>query len=487
MGRIRPCKLAVLILFLSSCAASQEPAVIRVGIPTVASSIEKVPSAEAQTQLLQLLNAIKPDRKNTASIQAIELRASNRSEAFAEARKNACQFVLFAKIQEAVPKIRRFREPPKVIRMAYEIARVDSGADYALGSSESALSGSPQSATQKAAKRVAENVTTELCGKGSAPLAEAPSPAPTTSATKQENSAAPEQSNPLANQTPQPNEQAQALAQLAGIDPAQMNVAAPPSAPAAPESTTASAPDFCAWMAGDIPHAQSLAGACEFALAIPHRMPNFICEETTGRFREDSRHAIDVITATLRYEDGKESFSDIKLSGKTVPPAVVDQLTGLWSTGEFGGNLQALFDAINKPVFGFIGEKKLGTRPAWGFSYRIAEQSNPRWWLTSDDQRIAPPYSGELWLDQKTGELVMFRLTADGIPKKFPTQGAETLTAYTNVSFDDGTGFVLPVQSVVKTKYHGVMTTNVLQFRNCHKFRAKSRMLLDVPPEPKHP
>ena len=486
MCSIRSCKIAILILFLSACAASQEPTVIRVGVPMVASGIEKVPSAEAQTQLLQLLNAITSTKKTRASIAAIELKASNRSDAFAEARKNACQFVLFAAIREAVPMRRRFRDPAKVIRVGYEITRVDSGADYAVGSAEAPLSGSMESAAEKAEKRAVENVTMELCGKGSAPLAERASPAPAL-ATPQENSGPQEKPKSSDGQPPQQTEQAQALAQLAGIDPAQMNVAAPPSASASPASASTSAPDFCGWIAGEIPHAQSLAGACEFALAIPHRMPNFICEETTGRFREGSRYAVDVISATLRYEDGKESFSDIKLGGKAVPPAVVDQLTGLWSTGEFGGNLQAIFDATNKPVFTFVGEKKMGKRTAWGFSYRIAEQNNPRWWLTSDDQRIAPPYSGELWLDQKTGELAMFRLTADGIPKKFPTQGAETLTAYTNVSFDDGTGFVLPVQSVVKTKYHGVLTTNVLQFRNCHKFRAKSRMLLDVPPEPKHP
>jgi hypothetical protein len=128
----------------------------------------------------------------------------------------------------------------------------------------------------------------------------------------------------------------------------------------------------------------------------------------------------------------------------------------------------------------------MNKRPAWAFSYRIAEQRDPVWWLTSDDQRIAPPYSGEVWVDEKTGELVLLRLTADGIPKKFPTQSAETFTAYDDVSFGDGTAFVLPVQSVLKTKYHGEQAVNVLDFRNCHKFRAKSQILLDVP-EPKHP
>ncbi|HXP43239.1 MAG TPA: hypothetical protein VN833_23505, partial [Candidatus Acidoferrales bacterium] len=190
---------------------------------------------------------------------------------------------------------------------------------------------------------------------------------------------------------------------------------------------------------------------------------------------------------TLRYEDGRESFSEVKINGKKAPPAVVDQLSGLWSSGEFGGNLRSIFDSTNSPVFKFLGDKKLGTRTTWGFSYRIAEQNDPRWWLTSDDQRLAPPYSGEVWVDPKTGEVALLRLTADGIPKKFPTQSVDTVTAYSNVKFDDGTEFVLPLESRVATRYHGALTTNVLQFKDCHKFRAKSRMLFDVPTPVKPP
>jgi hypothetical protein len=484
MHFVQSVKLAVLSVFLSASAASQEPAAIRVGIPTVAISVEKVPSADAQAQLLKLLNEIRREKKNAASIEPIELKASSRSEAFTEARKNACQFVLFAVIEEAVPKVRRFREPPKVIRVGYAIARVETSADYAVGSAEAPLSRSPESAMEKAEKRAVQNITMELSGKGSAPLAEPPSTATLSARTEPENNASEEKPQPSSDEpVPMQDEQGKELAKLAGIDPPSPTAS---PAPAATSTPPTSAAELCSWIAGNIAHAESLSGVCEFALALQQRMPNFICDETASRFREGTRYPLDRISGSLRYEDGKESFSDVKFNGKTAPPAVLNQLSGLWSSGEFGSNLRSIFDPTNRPAFTLLGERKMNKRPAWAFSYRIAEQRDPLWWLTSDDQRIAPPYSGEVWVDEKTGELVLLRLTAEGIPKKFPTQSVETFTAYDNVSFGDGTAFVLPVQSVVKTKYHGELTVNVLEFRNCHKFRAKSRMLLDVP-EPKHP
>ena len=61
-------------------------------------------------------------------------------------------------------------------------------------------------------------------------------------------------------------------------------------------------------------------------------------------------------------------------------------------------------------------------------------------------------------------------------------QKAELLTDYDDVAFQDGTNFLLPVQASVATRFRGEEATrNVLQFRNCHKFRAKSRIVTDIP------
>ena len=95
---------------------------------------------------------------------------------------------------------------------------------------------------------------------------------------------------------------------------------------------------------------------------------------------------------------------------------------------------------------------------------------------------LAPPYGGELWVDQENGDLLRFQSTAEEIPPMFPMQSADLLTDYDHVSFGDGTAFVLPVTATVATRFRGEEATrNVVQFRNCQKFRAKTHIVLDIP------
>jgi hypothetical protein len=61
-------------------------------------------------------------------------------------------------------------------------------------------------------------------------------------------------------------------------------------------------------------------------------------------------------------------------------------------------------------------------------------------------------------------------------------QSAELLTDYDHITFGNGTAFVLPVTATVATRFRGEEATrNVVQFRNCQKFRAKSRIVLGIP------
>jgi hypothetical protein len=122
-------------------------------------------------------------------------------------------------------------------------------------------------------------------------------------------------------------------------------------------------------------------------------------------------------------------------------------------------NLRAIFDLHNQAVFEFSGVNTNG-QAAWVFSYRIVKQNDPLWRLHTEDRVIAPPY----------------------IPKDFPSPSADLQTDNENISFADGTSFALPVAASIATRQQGEeFRRNVLQFRNCHKFRAETRMLLDAP------
>jgi hypothetical protein len=121
----------------------------------------------------------------------------------------------------------------------------------------------------------------------------------------------------------------------------------------------------------------------------------------------------------VRYEDGNETYSGIRLNGKTAPSAIT-QSPGLWSTGEFGTNLRAIFNLRNSAAFAFLKEASLGSRAAWVFTYQIAHQNDPLWRLHGGDDVLAPPYGGELWSTGRMGTFSDFNPLQKKFHQRFP-------------------------------------------------------------------
>jgi VWFA-related protein len=245
------------------------------------------------------------------------------------------------------------------------------------------------------------------------------------------------------------------------------------------------APGRCAWLPTDILHADALRGVCEYSISVPMKMPNFVCEEAASRYGGSSRALTDLISASVRYEGGNESYSDVQVNGKPVSTEIA-QSSGLWSTGEFGSNnLRSIFDLENQARFEFTRESTLSQHSAWVFTYQIAQQHLPLWRLHVGSQVVAPPYQGEVWVDQKTGEVLRFRSIAENIQAGFPLTGAELEIDYESVAFSDGSSFLLPTDITATVKDpRGESGRNVVRLRNCHKFGAKARIVANADTAP---
>ena len=440
MSRFFPRALLPVVCLLSIPLFSQEASVLRIGIAALRSGTDKVSVTEARDRLVKGLNQRKPDKKLKVLIQSVALDASLGSQAIAEAKAKGCQLVLFSVLtdlltgskQEVTSLQGSVQDIPTITaKIEYQLQRVTDGSEYAIGSAVGEDSSSNREAMLQAMGKVAAQVMNDLRKGGNLPAGE---PAAAESVAKQTGS-----------QTVQ---------------------------------ETLIATNYCAWLPTDIPHSEALRGVCEFAISLPQKMPNFVCDQETSRYRGESKVPRDLITASVRYEDGNETYSGIRLNGKAAPSAIT-QSPGLWSTGEFGTNLRAIFNLRNSAAFAFLKEASLGPRAAWVFTYQIAHQNDPLWRLHGGDDVLAPPYGGELWVDQKNGDLLRFQSTAKEIPPTFPMQSADLLTDYDHVSFGDGTAFVLPVTATVATRFRGEEATrNVVQFRNCQKFRAKTHIVL---------
>src|SRR5581483_2128209 len=91
-----------------------------------------------------------------------------------------------------------------------------------------------------------------------------------------------------------------------------------------------------------------IAKVREAAFNFSTLLPNYLCQQMTTRYHtEDIKHqgwkAQDIVTADLAYENGSESYKNIRVgNGRAVQS--MDQIGGTRSTGEFSSMLEDLMD-----------------------------------------------------------------------------------------------------------------------------------------------
>lgn len=433
--------LLLILPLCSLCAYSQEATVVHVGVAVLRGNGEKISFTDARDRMVKALNQRKRDKKKEAiSVQAVPLDQSVEEKALAEAKGKGCQFVVFPHLVD-VRHVSRFemdtlQGPGDIVsrmaaRVEYDMRRSD-GEVYAIGSAQSEVQPSAGEAVLRAMDYVAREVVSDLergmaAGEKALKVEKANHPAPST------------------------------VQDIFFV------------------------PDLCTWLPSDVAHADALRGVCEYAISLPQKMPSFVCEQATSRYRGESTVPRDLVTAAVRYEDGIEYYTDVKLNGKEAP-ADLRQAPGMWSSGQFGGNLRAIFNLRNNAMFKFAGASSMGSHFVWIFSYQIDRQNAPLWRLHGKSGVIAPPYGGELWVDQKSGELLRSVASAKSLPRDFDVEKAQLSTDYARVDFADGTFFDLPAKATVETKYAGQdPTRNVIEFRSCHKFRATAHIMASLP------
>ena len=84
----------------------------------------------------------------------------------------------------------------------------------------------------------------------------------------------------------------------------------------------------------------------ETAFNFSESLPNYICQQMTTRYQSETRtpswNAKDVVSAEVVYDNGKESYRNIKINNKLVNKPM-EEIPGGWSRGEFGSTLRDLF------------------------------------------------------------------------------------------------------------------------------------------------
>jgi hypothetical protein len=192
---------------------------------------------------------------------------------------------------------------------------------------------------------------------------------------------------------------------------------------------------------------------------------------------EESRsagwQALDVVTAKVVYEDGKEDYREITVGGKRTNKSMLE-LGGSTSTGEFASTLHSLFSPASQAQFKFFRSTTVGRSPAAIYDFKVL-LPNSDWFVKIGGQSLRPAYSGSVWIDRSTAQVRRIEMQADNIPQDFPLDSVQWAVDYDEVRLGTAS-FLLPTHAENLSCQRGstICTKNAVDFRDYHKYSGES-------------
>jgi hypothetical protein len=237
---------------------------------------------------------------------------------------------------------------------------------------------------------------------------------------------------------------------------------------------------------------QIIAKARVIALDYTRRLPDFICQQLTRRYvdpqGENGFQLRDTVTAQLTYFGQKEDYKLIsrKANYKLAPKAgnsadsSFTHLDGATSSGEFGTLLRQLFEPATQAEFWFQHRASLLRQPVLVFGYRVpAASSRLKIEYNPGAKVYTPAYTGSLFIDPETHEVLRVTMQAERMPASFPIQAATTQLDFARQDLA-GQEYLLPVSAVVEMREGRRIIRNDIEFRNYRKYSAASAITFDA-------
>jgi hypothetical protein len=159
--------------------------------------------------------------------------------------------------------------------------------------------------------------------------------------------------------------------------------------------------------------------------------------------------------------------------------------SGALSTGAFSSFLEVIF-RDDAGAFSFKGETTESGRKVAEFEFRVAAPSS-HYIFSGRNSRIATGYSGSIFVDSATADLVRLKVQTDGLPVETGACESSTDLTYSRVRLNDA-DFLLPSRvdlHILNTD--GVELQNRTVYSACHEFLGESTLSFDAPPEPGAP
>ena len=239
-----------------------------------------------------------------------------------------------------------------------------------------------------------------------------------------------------------------------------------------------------------------LASVKAYALEYSKYLPNFICTQITHReittinpynsnATERSAFKSDAIEEKLTYFNQRENYEVVAINGETVAGVKHGEISGAISTGEFGSQLEVLFDPQSRAEFSWGGLASLRGRRVDVFVFHVPAETGTKVVDRKSNKEIVVPYNGRIFVDEATKQVLQIT-THLNLPRNVSIVFAEREVEYRDASIA-GKSYNLPFRSEVRIRESGEDYFNRIEFKNYQKFAVESRIIAgnvdDQPPD----
>ena len=217
--------------------------------------------------------------------------------------------------------------------------------------------------------------------------------------------------------------------------------------------------------------------ARQATLAFTEKLPNYVCKEFMARYQSSRQpadwQALDVVSTDIVYEAGKESYRNIAINGKPFQKGM-EQMSGAWSTGEFGTMLLDLFAPWTAAEFRLRRRSMVAGVETRVYDFEV-DRHHSNWHVQVASQSMLPGYKGSVWIEPGTGKVLRLEMRARALPERFPVDTVESAVDYDSVMIG-GKKFLLPVHAETLACERGTSncSRSAIDFRNYHKFESSS-------------
>ena len=232
-----------------------------------------------------------------------------------------------------------------------------------------------------------------------------------------------------------------------------------------------------------------LADATDYAVNHERNLPNFLCIQTTRRFRDfpsrdtsgrEEWRPLDIIVERLAYFEHREDYKVIEING-VASSVDHEKLGGASSSGEFGSVMKGIFAPETAADFKWQTWFTLRGQRMHVYAYHVAADKSEYHVMVAELAKdIVTAYHGLIFIDDRKHFIHRITLHADGIPPRYPIQDVSLMLDYDYTRIGDA-DYLLPLTFELRSREGSVQIKNDVDYNEYRKFTADSSVSFGAP------